>query len=239
MGASVSTGLSLYIGTTAVDPTTDTYTEVAEIVEVPEFGREYSKIEYNPIKLRGVQKFKGGYNDGSVLVSLGKNLSDAGQAAMLAASNSDSQYNFKIVANDAAPVVSAVATITIASPGVVSWNNHGLPAGTAVKFSTTGTLPTGLTAGTTYYVCSGATLLTNSFAVATSLSNALAGTAVNTSSTQTGTHTVTTVPAGSQQMLKALVMTFKTNYGQKDAVVMATSLLEIISGSIADTPRLP
>lgn len=239
MGASVATGLSLYIGTTALVGSTDTFTEIAEIVEVPEFGREYSKVEYNPIKLRGVQKFKGGYDDGNLLVSFGKDLNDVGQAAMLVALDSDSDYNFKLVANDAAAAVSNPVTITIAAPGVVSWNTHGFAAGTAIKFSTTGTLPTGLTAGTTYYVCSGATLLTNSFAVATSLSNALAGTAVTTSSTQSGTHTATTVPAGSQQLFKAKVMSFKTNYGQKDAVVMATSLLEIIAGSIAETARLP
>jgi hypothetical protein len=103
------------------------------------------------------------------------------------------------------PTTSTV-TITNASPGIVSWTSHGLTVGTVVFFCTTGALPTGLTAcvpgigpalsantymsnPTLYYVCSGATLLTNSFAVATSMVNAKAGTCLNTSSAGSGTHT--------------------------------------------------
>ncbi len=92
--------------------------------------------------------------------------------------------NLRLGAADAA--ASATVTITIASPGVVTWNNHGLSTGTPVIFSTTGALPTGITAGTTYYaiVVDG-----NTFRIATSFANALAGTAVNTSGSQSGTHT--------------------------------------------------
>lgn len=80
----------------------------------------------------------------------------------------------------------SAVTITIASPGVISWPNHTLAAGTPVVFSTTGTLPTGLTAGTIYYVISGG-LATNSFEV----SATVGGSAVNTSVSQTGVHTAT------------------------------------------------
>jgi hypothetical protein len=79
----------------------------------------------------------------------------------------------------------SVVTITIASPGVVTWNGHGLAADTPITFSTTGALPTGISAGTTYYVKSP---LTNSFNVAASPG----GAAINTSGTQSGTHTCTT-----------------------------------------------
>ena len=79
---------------------------------------------------------------------------------------------------------SSTVTITNASPGVVSWTAHGLSAGTQVIFSTTGALPTGLTAGTTYYVIS-AGLAADSFRVSTTLG----GSAVNTSSVGSGTHT--------------------------------------------------
>lgn len=75
-------------------------------------------------------------------------------------------------------------TVTIASPAVFTLNNHGLTAGTAIKFSTTGALPTGLTAGTTYYVIA-AGLTTNNFRVSTTVG----GAAVNTSGAQSGTHT--------------------------------------------------
>lgn len=80
-------------------------------------------------------------------------------------------------------------TISNASPGIISWTAHGMLAGTAVNFTTTGTLPTGFTTGTNYYVCAGATLVANSFALASSAANALAGTCINTSSAGSGSHT--------------------------------------------------
>lgn len=76
-------------------------------------------------------------------------------------------------------------TITIATPGVVTLAGHGLVAGDKIKFSTTGTLPTGITAGTTYYVIATG-LTTDAFQFSTSSG----GAAVNTTGTQTGTHTL-------------------------------------------------
>lgn len=91
----------------------------------------------------------------------------------------------------AALVKSSTVSITIASPGVVTWNSHGLSANDPVKFTTTGALPTGLTAGTTYYVV-GASLTTNTFQV----SATAGGTAINTSGSQSGTHTAINAPFG-------------------------------------------
>ncbi|OGM06039.1 hypothetical protein A2125_01460 [Candidatus Woesebacteria bacterium GWB1_43_5] len=60
--------------------------------------------------------------------------------------------------------------------------------GTKVTFSSTTTLPAGLSTSTTYYLIYQST---TTFKVATSLANALAGTAVDITDTGTGTHTVT------------------------------------------------
>lgn len=79
---------------------------------------------------------------------------------------------------------SSTVTITIASPGVVSWTAHGLLAGSQVRLTTTGALPTGLAANTTYYVIP---VDANSF----QLSATQSGTAINTSGSQSGTHTMT------------------------------------------------
>lgn len=79
---------------------------------------------------------------------------------------------------------SSVVTITIASPGVISWTAHGLVAGDKVHFTTTGALPTGLSVNTDYFVIA-AGLDANSFRVSTSRG----GGAVNTSGTQSGVHT--------------------------------------------------
>jgi len=81
--------------------------------------------------------------------------------------------------------ISGTFTVTIASPAVITMSLHGLVANDTVVFQTTGALPTGLTPGTTYHVLS--TGLTESaFRVAATQG----GTAINTSGTQSGTHTL-------------------------------------------------
>lgn len=79
----------------------------------------------------------------------------------------------------------ATVTITEANPGVVTLAAHGFTGGEKIVFATSGTLPTNLVAGTTYYVL---------FVDATTFQVAatLAGSAINTSgSVQAGTHTLT------------------------------------------------
>lgn len=78
-------------------------------------------------------------------------------------------------------------TISIATPGVITVPNNCV-AGQAVVFATSSALPTGLTAGTTYYVIA-AGLTTNAFEVSTSAG----GSAVNTSGSQSGVQSVTTI----------------------------------------------
>ena len=93
---------------------------------------------------------------------------------------------------------SSVVTITIAAPGVISWAGHPFVPGNAVVFETTGALPTGLTAGTKYYV-STVGLTANAFSVADTAAHALAGTnTVTTTGTQSGVHTAwnVSVPVG-------------------------------------------
>ena len=80
---------------------------------------------------------------------------------------------------------SGTFTVTIASPAVFTKVSHGLLTTEKVIFSTTGALPTGLVAGTTYFVIT-AGLTADAFQV----SATLAGSAVNTSGAQSGTHTV-------------------------------------------------
>jgi hypothetical protein len=87
------------------------------------------------------------------------------------------------------PDRAATITVTIASPGVVTWTGHGLQAGSSVIFTTTGALPTGITAGTRYFVIS-AGLTADAF----QFSATEGGAAVNTSGTQSGVHTGTTGP---------------------------------------------
>ena len=109
---------------------------------------------------------------------------------------------------------SSTVTITNASPAVFTWSSHPVVLGTPIYLETTSALPTGLTAAvkstgsqispntyqsnpTVYY---GIPVNANTFQVATTLANAIAGTAVNTSSSGSGTHTAfanATAPIGS------------------------------------------
>jgi len=73
-------------------------------------------------------------------------------------------------------------TITIASPGVVTFT-VSLVEGTAVSFTTTGALPTGLSAGTTYY-------LRNVSGLTANLSATPTGSVITTSGTQSGVHSM-------------------------------------------------
>ena len=84
-------------------------------------------------------------------------------------------------------------TVTIASPAVVTNTAHGLKTGEGVYLTTTGALPTGLAANTMYYAIE---VDANTFRLASSYANALASTAINTTGSQSGTHTLVWCPYG-------------------------------------------
>jgi hypothetical protein len=90
----------------------------------------------------------------------------------------------------AALIRTSTVTITIASPGVVTWAAHGLANSVPLVLSNKGgALPTGLVAGTTYYTKA---VAANTF----QLSATAGGAAINTSGTQSGVHTATAWPFG-------------------------------------------
>jgi hypothetical protein len=80
---------------------------------------------------------------------------------------------------------SATATVTIAAPGVLTLGID-VPTLTPVYLTTTGALPTGLTASTVYYYTrvDGTT-----GKLSTTIANAQAGTFITTTGSQSGTHT--------------------------------------------------
>ena len=82
--------------------------------------------------------------------------------------------------------ITGTVTVTIATPAVFALVSHGLTAGRFVYFTTTGALPTGIVAGQRYFVIA-AGLTADAFEV----SDTPSGTAINTSGTQSGVHTVT------------------------------------------------
>jgi microcystin-dependent protein len=126
--------------------------------------------------------------------------------------------------------------ITTASPAVVSLTAHGLVEGDAIYFTTTGALPTGLTANITYYVkyvgvdSFQVSLARTSAAAVDSGPTIAAGTAVNTTVAGSGTHTVIKAPHGVSNASTFLVPDFRgqvpvgiDNIGGTDAGVMGIS----------------
>jgi len=83
------------------------------------------------------------------------------------------------------PVPSSTVTLTIASPGVVNWTAHGRSANERIAFTTTGALPTGLTANVNYFVKT--VLDVNSFTVSADAG----GNVINFTGSQSGVHTAT------------------------------------------------
>lgn len=81
---------------------------------------------------------------------------------------------------------SSAVTMTIAAPCVVTYAAHPFVNGQPVSLSTTGALPTGLVAGTTYYVVGAA-------AGTFELAATLGGTSITTTGSQSGTHTCTAI----------------------------------------------
>ena len=81
-------------------------------------------------------------------------------------------------------LVSSDVTVTIASPGVFTLGGNAVLADdTAVQLTTTGALPTGLSVGTTYFVVN---YSSGTFNLATTRG----GTAITTTGTQSGTHSI-------------------------------------------------
>lgn len=92
-----------------------------------------------------------------------------------------------------AAAAATTVTMTIATPAVVTWSSHTfVPVGAAnytcpINFTTTGALPTGVVAGTTYYII-GSTVSGDTFQISDTAPHALASTnAVATSGSQSGT----------------------------------------------------
>lgn len=109
------------------------------------------------------------------------------------------------------PLISTqTVSISIASPAVVLLSNT-LPPNTPVRLTTTGALPTGLTAGTTYYVV-------NVSGLTCSLSATPGGPAINTSGTQSGVHTLNSA-TGTGAVASSLIV----SVGAVSSVTVATN----------------
>lgn len=109
-------------------------------------------------------------------------LADGANCPMMTWNLSDASQRYSFAYTDDG--LTMTATVTIASPGVITCTAHGLTVGRRVGFTTTGSLPTGISPSTIYYVQSVPTADTLTIAATSG------GAAINTSGTQSGVHTL-------------------------------------------------
>lgn len=153
--------------------------------------------------MRSSSATSAGFNRRSVTAALSLVISSGTNLAMLASQNnnlwiwaidSDGAGTIKLGAStvkydegslQTSTKESFTVTITNATPAVFTASGNTLATNDRIKLSTTGTLPTGLSTATTYYAVAIGTDGAGKFRVATSPD----GTAVNTTSAGSGTHT--------------------------------------------------
>lgn len=88
-----------------------TWTEVGEVEDLGEFGDEASEITFTALANRRTRKFKGTFNAGTVTVQAGSDPADDGQAAMIAAFDSDLDFPFRIQLNDQLTLAGSPTTL--------------------------------------------------------------------------------------------------------------------------------
>ena len=240
MASLVSTaGCKFYIGGVLSSTLTDftessfsgqTWVEVDGWMTKGDLGDSAEEIN-TPLINRGRNvKQKGTFDAGTMENVFAWTPDDAGQLALIAASKTRNEYAFKVEYSDTPVVRSSTFTVTIAAPGVVTWNAHGLTDGSKVILSTTGALPTGLAAATTYYVVSAAT---NTF----SLAATRGGAPITTSGSQSGTHTVTTQPEPSIDYATGLIMGAPIGGGGANDILSLAATMSVSSNIVAVAAR--
>lgn len=145
------------------------------------------------------------------------------------------------VSSGACPSVASTATvtITIATPGVITDTAHGFTGICPVTFTTSGALPTGITASTIYYVAP-SSITTNTYSISTTIANAAAGTLVATSGTQSGTQTRTSgVPLTSTTAANIVGINLSQGEwecrGTISRTLNASTSVTVLAGSIGAT----
>lgn len=172
-------------------------------------------------------KQKGTANAGSMANVFAVVPGDPGQAKLKVAARPSNKRNYAVLMdlNDGEELASVV-TMSIATPGVITWTAHGLVVGQKVKFETDGALPGGLVAGTEYFVKLAPTV--DTFQV----SATAAGAAIATTGTQSGVHTAIAMGTPSYVMFAALAMGAQQQGGEANTIRNLNATLEINSNIV-------
>ena len=124
----VGTVAGTAIGISAVLPVTYnvagyvalTFTNIGNIEDGGEHGREYAEVTFNPIDTRATRKYKGSFNEGNKTLSIGYDSDDAGMILLKTALHDDNDYAFEVAYpnGDIDYFIAKVMTLTKATGGV-------------------------------------------------------------------------------------------------------------------------
>jgi hypothetical protein len=174
------------------------------------------------------------------LLTLDSNLKVQASVVVLGYSQSTRLYGYKsafILAN-LAVTTPAAATFTCATSDICTAAASGFKLGLKGQGTTTTTLPAGLSTSTDYFVIP---ITANTFYLATSYANAVAGTHIDITDTGTGTHTFTpTSIAGGTASLQGSIdgTTFVDITSSSQNVTATTKLYWNVSDTFYPIVRL-
>jgi hypothetical protein len=105
---SVRTSAGSTLACSAVYPATQdqagysalTYINIGEITNMGDVGKTFTVVNHSPLGTRQQVKKKGSFNNGSMALKIGRDSSDAGQAALKTGLQSDLYYSFKLTYQD-------------------------------------------------------------------------------------------------------------------------------------------
>lgn len=226
-------GSALYIGSAPIDYKTEyeasdfsgiSWTRILGWQTSGDLGAEQAMVTQTLIDSNTTVYAKGSISFPIMSNQFVPDLSDGGQTKFAAARRACKPYPFRAVWG-ADCEETATVTISVATPGVVSWVGHGLPNGTPIVFTTAGTLPTGLVAGTTYYVVDAAT-------DAFSVSATVAGSAIDTTGAGSGIHTATAVPIGETDLFAGFALFGIKSGGDSSASRLITMPIQPIAPAL-------
>lgn len=106
MAVHTSAGSKVYIGGVATGTENlanylaKSWVEIGEVESLSPFGMTFNEITFTSLSDRLVRKYKGSKNPGTMTITAGRDIDDAGQDALRLALASDSDYCFRVVEND-------------------------------------------------------------------------------------------------------------------------------------------
>ena len=103
--AITSAGSKISIGNPPASPTlvalqAVSYTDIAEVTDIGEFGKSYNLVTHNPLGDRVTVKRKGSINNGTIALQMAYAPADPGQTLLATAVDSDNSYSYRVTLQD-------------------------------------------------------------------------------------------------------------------------------------------